>query len=92
MSGWVPGAQWLTDKLIGILDKFVEIPNSDVLRVGVLKGLVKLEDVVSCGITLRGVAFASSSTLFSALILNRPPPPPETPAARAQRPRLAPEA
>ena len=46
MSGWVPGAQWLTDKLIGILDEFIEIPNSDVLRVGVLKGLVKLTDVV----------------------------------------------
>ena len=46
MSAWVPGSQWLTDKLVAILDLYLYIPDPNVLRVGVLQGHLTLTDVV----------------------------------------------
>lgn len=53
MSAWVPGSQWLTDKLVATLDQYLYIPDPNVLRVGVLQGHLTLTDVVRTTRALR---------------------------------------
>lgn len=45
-GSWVPGAGWVTDKLLAVLSRFVDFSErSELVRLGVLRGAVSLNDI-----------------------------------------------